>query len=462
MKNYIQTTSACVIVWAVLFLVSALPGKVLAALEIYPPPGDLSTIANLKQSGDFTVKVNGRPCFVYESAKYFKHPKGWGNRPQTTVSFTSFAFSGEPVTVAVTCNDAVNTCTIRPKSAGMTYTQNGNTITFTLKSPQKLSVEVNDQKRPLLIVAEAPDVPDKLATHYYGPGVHKVGTKKEIKEGESVYIAGGAVVEGTFLCTGNNNKFRGRGIFSSGYISWDAWNADSSVCMFTYPKFKSVTKNEFEGLFLLNSPGWYHRGQLVDSTVKNIKFIAWNGNTDGLHLGGNSLMEDCLFFQNDDCLIGNSGNNNTWRNCVIWKGNYGRPIVSLVSKTVANYLWENIDIIGFDGREPAVLLRNFRNQGTASIDGFVIRNVRVESPRICRLFSITAKNMNVKNVLIENVSTETTIEEEGLITASDGGSVEGIKFSNLKLAGKPVASLNASKIKTSGPVSNLTFTTGAR
>ena len=70
--------------------------------------------------------------------------------------------------------------------------------------------------------------------------------------------------------------------------------------------------------------------------------------------------------------------------------------------------------------------------------------------------------MNVKNVLIENFSTETTIEEEGLITASDGGSVDGIKFSNLKLAGKPATSLNASKIKTSGPVSNLTFTTGAR
>ncbi|MEI7808697.1 MAG: hypothetical protein WCJ07_09465, partial [Verrucomicrobiota bacterium] len=181
MKNKIQTTSACIIVCALLFLMLALPGKVSAALEIYPPPGDLSTIANLKQSGDFTVKVNGRSCFVYESAKYFKHPKGWGNRPQTTVSFASFAFSGEPVTVAVTCNYAINTCTIRPKSAGINFTQNGNTITFTLKSPQKLSVEVNDQKRPLLIVAEAPDVPDKLATHYFGPGVHKVGTKKEIK-----------------------------------------------------------------------------------------------------------------------------------------------------------------------------------------------------------------------------------------------------------------------------------------
>ncbi|MEI6076890.1 MAG: hypothetical protein WCS94_15015 [Verrucomicrobiota bacterium] len=446
---------------ALFLLALALPGRVSAVLNIYPAPGDLSTIANLKQSGDFTVKVNGQDCFVYESPKYFKHPKGWGNRPQDTVSFTSFAFSGEPVTVAVTCNDTIKTCTIRPKSARIPYTQNGHTITFTLKSPQKLSVEVNDQKRPLLIVAEAPDLPDKTATYYFGPGVHKVGTKKEIKDGESVYIAAGAVVEGTFLCTGHNNKFRGRGIITSGYIPWDKWKTDSSVCMFTYPKFKSVTNNEFEGLFLLNSPGWYNRGQLVGSTVKNIKFIAWNGNTDGLHLGGNSLMEDCLFFQNDDCLIGSFGNNNTWRNCVIWKGNYGRPIVSLISSTAKNYLWENIDIIGMNGREPTVLLNNFRNQNTALIDGYVIRNVRVESPRTCRLIEISAKNLTVKHVLFENVSTDTTIEEEGLIAASHGGVVDGIEFCNLRLAGKPITSLKDAKISTSGSVTNCSLTVTA-
>jgi len=82
-----------------LLLALALSVRGLAVLNIYPSPGDLSTVSNLKQSGDFTVNVNGQSCYVYESVKYFKHPKGLANRPQNTVSFTSFAFSQEPVTV---------------------------------------------------------------------------------------------------------------------------------------------------------------------------------------------------------------------------------------------------------------------------------------------------------------------------------------------------------------------------
>ena len=68
MKNNIL--SASIFVWVLVLMTLVFPLKVSAALDIYPPPGDLSTIANLKQSGDFTVKVNGRSCFVYESAKY--------------------------------------------------------------------------------------------------------------------------------------------------------------------------------------------------------------------------------------------------------------------------------------------------------------------------------------------------------------------------------------------------------
>jgi len=79
------------------------------------------------------VQVNGRSCFVYESPKYFVHPKGWGNRPQDTVSFTSFAFRDEPVTVTVTSTRPIKTATIRPKSLGLAYSVSGNTITFSLQ-----------------------------------------------------------------------------------------------------------------------------------------------------------------------------------------------------------------------------------------------------------------------------------------------------------------------------------------
>jgi hypothetical protein len=460
--------------WSLLLLVLLTPARVLGVLNVYPAPGDLSTISNLKQSGDFTVKVNGQSLFVYESPNYFKGtPQGWGIKPQDTVSFTSFAFSGETVTVEVTSLRTITSATIRPKSVGLAYTVSGNKITFTLQGPQKLSLEVNDQKRPLFIVAEAPDVPDTAATYYYpAPGVYKVGTLKEIKNGESVYIAAGAVVEGTFLCSGNNNKFRGRGIFTSSYISWDTWKADNTQCMITYSDaalvkhYRVSTNNQYEGLFMLNAPGWYQYGTLGTSTVRNIKFLSWNPNADGLPFGGGSTMEDCLFFQNDDCLIGNYGVGNTWRNCVVWKGNYGRTIVSLVPSLGRNWLWENIDIIGFGSSEPIILLQDLSNTGTATLDGFVIRNIRVESPRTAPLIKIvslaTTPAVTIKNILLENITTETTLASEGFIdvskSSSGTSSLVGIEFRDVYLAGTLATSLGTLKITTSGSVSNLTFT----
>ncbi|MEI7731082.1 MAG: hypothetical protein WCO56_16010 [Verrucomicrobiota bacterium] len=443
------------------FMTFVWSGMLFAGVTIYPAPGDLDAVQHLKPSTDYTLTVNGKSCFVYESENYWVYPKGGGRRPQTKVAFTSFALGGEKVVVGVTCNFAVKTVTIRPLSAGVIPSISGNTITFALSTPKKISVEVNDQKKPLLIVAESPDVPDTAATYYYGPGVHKIGTKKEIKAGERVYIAGGAVVEGTFHCSGENIKIRGRGILSAGHITWDAWRADSHLCMFDYPKWLPKDQ-EFEGLFLLNSPGWYCRAELVNSTVKNVKFIAWAGNSDALHLGGNSLMEDCLCFINDDCLIGNNGSNNTWRNCVVWKGNWGRPIISLLANrgTIQGFLWEDIDIIGFDWKEPVIKLTQNATQGNGgTMENYVIRNIRVESPRICPLIDIKANNFTIKNILLEKITTSTTVAEEGKITASGTGSVAGVEFRNLRLDSEWITNFGTAKISTNGAVSGVTFTT---
>jgi hypothetical protein len=471
MKSLTQTISLC----SLFLLALAFPSRVYGLLTVYPSPGDLSTISNLKQSGDFTVKVNGQSLFVYESPNYFKGtPEGWAIKPQDTVSFTSFAFSGETVTVEVTSLRTVTSATIRPKSVGLPYTVSGNKITFTLTGPQKLSLEVNNQKRPLFIIAEAPDVPDTAATYYYpAPGVYKVGSFKEIKDGESVYIAAGAVVEGTFLCSGNNNKFRGRGILTAGYVSWDSWKADTSQCMISYSdaalvkKYRGASNCQFEGLIMLNSPGWYNYGSLSSSTVKNIKFLSWNANTDGLRLGGSCLMEDCLFYQNDDCLIGNWGTGNTWRNCIVWNGVYGRAIVSLVGSTARTFLWENIDIIGESTNNPVILLQNYGNTAPVTLDGYVIRNVRVESPRtmapFIKILSLaTTPAITMKNILLENITTETTLPSEGLIdvskSSSGTSSVNGLEFRDVYIAGNLVTSLGTLKITSSGSVSNLTFT----
>lgn len=133
-----------------------------------PSPGDLGQVEHLKQSGDYRVEVKltgdavYQPCFVYKTDNYWTDRYFHGKpRPQTAASFTNVSFSGGVLDVKVTCNFKVNSVVIRPLNFGVKFTQNGNTITFALNSPRKLSIEVNDRNNPLFLFADAPDTPDQ-------------------------------------------------------------------------------------------------------------------------------------------------------------------------------------------------------------------------------------------------------------------------------------------------------------
>ncbi|MBN8219124.1 MAG: hypothetical protein J0L75_20965 [Spirochaetes bacterium] len=446
-------------------LIWTLVATATAAILPYSPPGDLSEIARLGRSEDYAVTIRGqtggeKPCFVYASTNYWEHK---ARKPQDSVSFTSFAFADEPVTVTVECLFPVQTAELHPKQGAVPLAIDGNCIRFTLPAPRQLALAVNDTQRPLLLFAEAPEIPDTNATHYFAPGsVTRLGAKFEIKDGESVYIAGGAVVEATFFVTGNRNTYRGRGILSSGFIPWPQWDADKTLCQFGAPKFRTLRENQFEGLILLNSPGWWVYGDVVQTTVRGVKSIAWNGNSDGIHLGGDSLMEDCFFFVNDDCLIANGGSRNTWRRCTIWRSPWGHPIISLLTKRQSrDYLWEDIDVIATEGGGPIITLKNYKNWGVGgTLENFTVRDVRIEGPRVGPLLKIEAAACTVRRFLLDRVRAETTLDREGLLAFPAEGADDTVEFRDVTLAGKLVTSLDETKMKTEGDCSGVKFSTG--
>jgi hypothetical protein len=68
-------------------------------LVVYPSPGDLSKVERLNQSNDYIVEVRKtgeisyQPCFVYKTDNYWIDTYFGGKpKPQTSASFTSFAF----------------------------------------------------------------------------------------------------------------------------------------------------------------------------------------------------------------------------------------------------------------------------------------------------------------------------------------------------------------------------------
>jgi len=296
----------------VLIFLSSFSWQLQAQTLVVPPsPGDLSTVMHLKQSDDYTVEVKKSgdtaytTCFVYKSDNYASNVWGSEHRPQKAASFANFSFSGTSVDVRITTKFLATSVTVRPLNYNIIPTKDANVFTFTLNSPQKISVEVNDRLNPLFLFADAPDVPNTKATYYFGPGVHNVGLHKQIDSNESVYIAGGAVVEGTFYIPdkANNIEFRGRGIISNGSlptmqqqsrpipgtspVKYQIATVDSCTKYATFtnnkfPKHITTTTSNitFEGFIITNGASWTfclsnHDHTSHHNAWRNIKQVQW-------------------------------------------------------------------------------------------------------------------------------------------------------------------------------------------
>lgn len=427
--------------------------NIFAEVTVYPSPGDLSTVEHLTQSNDYTVKVNGLSSFVYETDNNcYENP---GKRFQDVVAFTSFDFKDENVVVEITCNFTVNSVVIKPKSDNINFTRIGNKITFELSESKYLKVQINDGKRPLYIFADSTEVPETSAKYYYGPGVHNVGTRFPIEANSTVYIAGGAVVEGTLLLKGPNIKIRGRGILSSGYLEWSAWNAGARDIAMLYddPTYTgNFNYHEYSGIVMLNSPGWFSNSYGKYKSLLNLKAIGWVRNSDFPHLNGNGLAKHCFVFNNDDGLITNTGNNNTYQDCVVDKGPFGRTIVSLNNNNQEYNLWEDVDIIGdemINGKYGSIAI--IESKGVYKRN-YIFRNIRIEdgvSPTQPFTY-IYADNLAVSNLTYENIQIETTRNAASTLTTLNGGTISNVTFRCIKIAGAYKTSLTDTKVSLLG------------
>ena len=445
-------------------------------LIVYPAPGDLSSVEHLTQSNDYKVEVrrkgdaNYQTIFVYKTDNYWVDTYfGSKPKPQTAASFSSFAFSETAVEIKITCNFSASKVTIRPLNFGINPVQNGNVISFTLSEPKKVSIEVNDRTNPLFLFAEAPDVPNVAATYYYGPGVHHIGLQKTIKSNETVYIAAGAVVEGSFVIPYNtqNVSIKGRGILSMGEwkhestaVSW--LGAHSAI------KANGVSNLQMEGLIIANSCGWtipiYNSDNLTfNNQFKNLKLISWNGNSDGFWVNGrNHLIDDCFIFNNDDIFMSHGATNCKISNIVAWGGPWGRLYWLSEQASTSNILFENINLIGKDGGVAVILVDEEKGTKIA-MSNITFRNLRIEAhPKTSsyntnKFLVLNSGYKGVSNWLFENLSIDDKNVDEGDLLGTANSPINGIKFKNFKLGGSKVNSLSDANMDKNEFATGITF-----
>ena len=146
--------------------------------------------------------------------------------PFQNVSYGYFDFSGR-ARVTVKPNFPFQSYQILPASAHIKSARAGDTIAFELDAPQKLTFVFDGQyetKEVLHLFANATENyrpnPDDSKVIYYGPGYYQTGAINISQSNQTLYIAGGAYINGIVTSHGSDrNPLRGVTICGRGIIS---------------------------------------------------------------------------------------------------------------------------------------------------------------------------------------------------------------------------------------------------
>lgn len=433
-----------------------------AELVTYPgPPG-------MAESEHYEVAVtqNGN---TQRSFVYITRAKWRSNRSKDT-SWTTFSFSGR-VTVKVTkLTGSFKSCKVLPSSYGIKPSIAGNSATFDLDRPRKVSVEFDDPiSHPLLIFADAPeqDVPDAKDPKviFFGPGRHEVGENFTIGAGKTVYIAGGAYVKGKL--TSNDAKritIRGRGILSgedyprggSHLIDLKGWKTSDAL---------------IEGITLVDSPKYNIVMAGARNTVRNVKMISWYFSTDGVGSGPDAVVEDCFFKVNDDAVKLYFSRMRV-RDCVFWQMENGAPfqISWNMPSNQSDFVVSNCDVIRLEHKwnndNEAVF--DSIHGGSGHMSGYLFENIRIENAD-WRLMSLRIKPNEfadpagglgqISNITLRNITVTGVLSQPSVIQGHDARHrIVNVTFENLRINGKLITgAADGNFVVDPGTTSNIRF-----
>jgi hypothetical protein len=360
----------------------------------YPAPAGIAA----SDQYAVTVRQRGRDhdSFVYETE---------ARKPDTNIgtdtSWTSFSFAG-PVHVSVRRLDGTATgCRVRPSSLRVPTSFEDGTCRFLLTDAANVSVEfepdtTNPVDHAMLVFANPPETdvpdPDDPNVRYFGPGVHRLGRDVPLHSDETVYLAGGAWVEGAFVGTGLENVvIKGRGIVSGLFL--DTGDQDQNK---NQPGMINIQDSEnvlVEGITFVDGPRFNVRALGEYVTLRNLKIMSWWFSTDGVVAGHKGVVEDNFIKVDDDSVKLHWGENVVRRN-VIWQLENGGPfnISWNIHEDVENFhVYDNDVIRAEHNRFPPQAIFRSRHAGSGHMSRYLFEDIRVEDAN-WRLFYLPLEN----------------------------------------------------------------------
>jgi hypothetical protein len=302
-----------------------------------------------------------------------------------------------------------------------------------------------------------------------------------IKSNQSIYLEGGAFVEGIIKRTAYgdmNQKIYGRGIWTGRQYYWKNHPLHSGP---EYGQIIEVGNNAtVQGIMYMESPNHGLVGRKV--AVDNVKFLGWHSNHDGIRVGEGSVIRNTFSRAVDDHFY-NFGI--TVQSCVLWAGHNGAIMTygwggetGSLNYGAGASLMEDIDIInpewtGLGNNNGLIMSQQGYNHpnndyGTGS-STTILRNIRMEGtiPAITNLKPRSSGDNNIAvqvdnaavtflgNLILENITVDAQFTK-GVIRGEDDPSANGdaiwyvkdVQMKNITIGGVCVTEANKSQFFT--------------
>lgn len=386
-------------------------------------------------------------------------------------AFTYFDCSG-PVRLRVKLNQGyIKDVRIRPTAYGIKPVVKGSFIEFELNPSQYVSLEVNGNIFENLQIFANPiesNHPTKNdeQTLYFGPGVHKID-RLVVPSGKTVYVAGGAIVEGSLIIDhADNIRICGRGILTQHPVLNDSSSIKKAVM--TPSKFRNdhlIIQNSnnisVDGIIELPTGYSILMGESKHVSISNFKAFSATGNADGIDIFcSQDIKLDHIYMRNsDDCIAiyghrwnyyGNTSDI-TINNAILW-ADVAHPLLIGTHgdtdhpDTLQNIRVQNMTVLDHNENQVDYQGCISLNAGDSNlIRNASFENVEIEDIRKGQLFNLrvmynrkynTSPGMGIENILFRNVNYNGKRANMSVIAGyDDKRGIRNVIFENLKING---------------------------
>lgn len=412
----------------------------------------------ITRSDIYSLKINGTDIDVY----------------MCSVASYALASGKGPFDIEITVSTPFNTVKVRPLRAGISPDIEDNTIRFTLSDPAKLSIELDGNiEMPLflLINPEPAEVPVKgqPGVRYFESGQIYDAGDIELSDGETLYIAPGAIVTGNIISRGT----RGIRITGGGILDGSVWRTDKSTPRKQMIKLIDCKDIIIEGITVVDGPNWHivpiHSENVA---IRNVNIITINGTGDGIDIVGSKhvRIENCFIRSNDDCIALKATAYQDPLGCndvedvrvarsIFWNAAWGNALeigYETRCAQIKDVVFEDSDVIRceFEGYQSGGTF-TIHNGDRAVISDIRYENIRVEDSReklidikiLHSQYSKDPERGQIRNILFKDIQLIDGPFPVSIIRGFDGEHlIDNITFENLTVYGREIQSANDAKM----------------